>query len=413
MSYFFYYIVFFLIFYLENFDLGDFKIAIIWKIPIILFLIIYLVSKKNRKTPIFVLLIFIYAIKNIFNASINLNILNSFIISSKFMVLPLFWAFFSFSKLNSEKIYKYLKFLSYFIIFSSIPFLLGIVKSVGSSYDLSLFGASNSFGFVGIFENDHAASISIAVAVLFLIFDIYKLQKKISKIDLFTIFFGLYLLFTTYVRTGWMMLFVALIYLFLWGKKPSDYIKFLPYLIIFILMIVFLYQNSEPFRLRITDQNVYSSAYSGPDLFWLGSGRIAFSYFALRDLFTSTTLNIFFGLGYELAIKLMSNNIGYLIFAHNGFIDALQMNGIVGFIIFIGIYISIKNYIKKYSKSGFNKLAMVFLIAYLIMIFVQGGNFFLFDVMFAAILALINKKQPYINIKEQNKDNLKELSLQQ
>jgi O-antigen ligase len=69
------------------------------------------------------------------------------------------------------------------------------------------------------------------------------------------------------------------------------------------------------------------------------------------------------------------------VFSHNGYIDALAQNGIIGIILFLLLLYNLYREILKNRKSIYFSIAFCSLISYTLMHLVQGGVFFLFDVL--------------------------------
>ena len=102
-----------------------------------------------------------------------------------------------------------------------------------------------------------------------------------------------------------------------------------------------------------------------------GRGRIWLAS-ALVYLDSSSTEKII-GMGELQQKKRIGDLIGINIVSHNGFLDLLLVNGIIGLILFLIFLYRVYKYILA-IKSNYNTLAMSLFILYLTMCFFQGYN---------------------------------------
>ena len=111
-------------------------------------------------------------------------------------------------------------------------------------------------------------------------------------------------------------------------------------------------------------EDTFESMGSGRGRIWLAS--------ALVYLDSSSTEKII-GMGELQQKKRIGDLIGINIVSHNGFLDLLLVNGIIGLILFLIFLYRVYKYILA-IKSNYNTLAMSLFILYLTMCFFQGYN---------------------------------------
>lgn len=385
--------LFFTLFYVESIKIGEVKIAILWKILLLFFIFSYFfMTHSFFKLQKFVIFYLSYTLSLFIAPTVNqfamIETLPA-ITKNLFIVLP-FQIFKTIKKSNTE-LYQILLTLSIYIIFSAIPFVTGLLHPFTQGYDLTRFGVEEQ-GFVGIFQVAHAASVTIAFAIVVFFYHIQSpisISKKIFYFIL--IFFGLWLELQTFARTGSAMIFIASIYLFLIKKKLSFYIKLFPFVIIFGLGGWQYYESSEVVQMRLKGTNVYIEKSGGAQD--IGSGRIKFYTAAIESWSNNGLASILIGLGEEKAKDMMQDKVGMRIYAHNGFIDILQFGGLLSTVLYLIFLYYLYIYIRKSYKDKFHHLVIALFLCYFIAMLTQGERFFLADVMFSISLALINRDE--------------------
>lgn len=393
-SHIFFFTIFFSIFYIETISIGGLKIAILWKIVLIGIIILYIFSSKNSTQKKFIFWGYLYSLKNFINLSSFSYFISALTEVIKSAIIPLLAHFFILLQKNKNlDLYKILLSISIYIIISTIPFLLGIIQPLSKGYDLSLFGLE-AYGFVGIFQIAHSAAVTIAFAIIVLIYEFEKsISKKLKIIYLILILLGLWVEIQTYARTGFAITFVAGTYLIFINKSIKYYIKISIPIIILCVTAYSYYLSSKVLQMRIEGTNKYQiKSKTEADL---GSGRFKFQAHAIENWSSSDFDVIFIGLGIEIAKDMMEEDVGLRIYAHNGFIDILQFNGIIGIFIYGIFLLYMIIFIISNKSSPFYRLNIALLLAYLVSMFFQGEHFFLADVILALGLALLSKKNNY------------------
>lgn len=379
--------IFFIIFYVETIEVGPFKIAILWKSILVLFMLIYIIfDKSTTKIFSFALFGYLYSIKNLMSLSSFVNLPSTISLVIKHSFIFLFFHFFSLLKKNRNlNIYNLLLIISLYIIMSTIPFLLNIVKPLTIGYNLSILGLDEP-GFIGIFQKPSGASITISFALLVLIFHVLNTKLNFIKKTFFLsiIFIGLWGLIQTYARTGYVILLIGFVYLFFNKKNILFYLKALIPILLLSLGVVYYYNNNEALQMRIEGKTIYSSSDVSP-----GSGRIKFAYHAFDNWYSSDIGGLLIGLGKELALDMMKKDVGLRIYAHNGFLDVLQFNGLIGVTLYLLFLFFLIRFLLNNRKNIYYKLNITIFLGYLVSQLFQGERYFLADLIFGVSLTLL------------------------
>lgn len=379
-------ILLFVIFYLEPLNIGSVKFAHFWKF---FFLIILLSStkfvfKKDKITKYS----FLYYLKYILTSGVLFigYWADGFYMLIRGLSIPIFNNYLNVKKVNEKLILKALNFLSYFCIISGIPFLLNLIQPISRGYVLEGYGEEEN-GFVGIFQNPHGAAIIISQALLILLFNIVK-TKKINPIKVLIFLFGCFILYKTYVRTGFMMFFIGMFILLKIEYGLKKLYKIAPLVILLGFGAYSVYQSDFALQGRIKQENIYSNDDSF-SIDKLSSGRLTLSFVNLENWAGDGFFSIMFGLGFEYSTDLMLEDINLRKASHNGFVDALVHNGLVGLILYTLFLRAIYRQIKKSKKSCYYSLGIASFIAFLLFILFQGGNVFLLEIQLLLIVYLL------------------------
>lgn len=406
-----YFFLFFILLYFEPVSVGPLKFSIIWKLPVMLFLVIYIYlyhTRNNNSLYIQKAIIFGYLLsfKQLINMGTVVYPLTNFILTFQFILFPLVWQFLL--TLNKHKHYdtiiSFLYIVSIYILMSTIPFLLHLIEPMSKGVNLALMG-SESAGFIGVFQRPHSASIALASALLIIIF--FQFYKKPKNIFLYLtvwliVLIGMYALLNTFVRTGWAMLIAGIIVMLFSGANLKRMIlKVIPFLLISAIGLSYIVSTNEVIQNRLLDTRTKGT--NVPLEERVGSGRIVIGKASLTGWLDSGFQALIIGNGQELSMEKTKKILGSKLFSHNGFIDILVTNGLIGITILILMLIYLHKYIQKYKNSSFWKLARGFFAMFLVYFTVQGGINYMFIVLFAIILAILHYE--YYLEREENENN--------
>ncbi len=381
-----FYLLGFTVLYLEPIAIGGLTFGILWKLILIfvLFLPVIYTVIYNKEIEMFALLLIIFACKTLISYTsleYPVNTLTTFI---KALMLPILYLFFV-NKVEKETLIFLAKHFSILIVFSFIPYMLGLLEPLGEGYDLSAYGL-DTHGLIGPFINPHSASISLAFAMIIITSHIKRENSPLINLFYATILaLGLYEMLQTYVRTGLAIYIITLLYFYLHNINFKKFLQLLFMVSILGGIGAYLYQTSEVVQMRVEDRNQYVES----DV--AGSGRFLFWEAAVDNWMNDDGSVILIGLGQEYAKDKMEKSVGLRIFAHNEFFQTLQQEGLIGFTIFILSLYSILRFIFRYKRFKQAQTALGIFIGMIIMMMFQGGFYFNIVLLLSIYLALLKK----------------------
>ncbi|AJR09499.1 O-antigen ligase domain-containing protein [Photobacterium gaetbulicola] len=380
------YCLIFIVLFLEPVSIGGVKFAILWKFIFFGYLLTLVLFYRRVPKDFFILLTLILALKNLLSFGAISAPLEPFMALIRMLTFPVIIAgFYVIVKSNQKSIdtlNSIIKHYPYFVSFSCLPFVIGVLEPISHQVDLESFGVE-SFMFTGVFQNPHSASINIAFAMLALICIILRDKRKLLIFNSFILIFLLYCLYKTYARTG-LLVFILGCLPILWSYK----LKARTYIAITLVSIMsFSYVATNDLLMdRLFDKRVNVSG--DADFMQLGSGRPLIWKTSFFYYYDSSLDEIFLGVS---ETKLKENNLkelGLRIFSHNGFLDALAINGIVGLVLTITFFIVLKRRLYNIKNINLKLIGKCFFMGYLAYFVVQGGNYFTIDFL-VSILILV------------------------
>lgn len=391
------------LFHFETFYLGGLKISHLWKGALVLYLLIKIFNHKGKIDYFiykpFLLLAFLQLINYDFIID-PINAVTNFLIILLIPVIGLYILL-----LQPRTIKKAIIFFSSFFILSFIPYYFNILISYGTPYDLNRLGLIGT-GLVGPYQNAHGAAITLASSLIVIIF--FWFEGSFNKMYLLTVFIlGITFLIDVYVRTGIAMfltggIIILLIYL-LRGKRFKHYIKFIPILIITVIILEYLVFPNESFIERVSGQSKY---FTENNLESIGSGRGLIYLTSVMIFQNANFIEKIIGMGrIELEDK-MNAAIGLKIGSHNAFLQILLVNGIVGLIVFFIYLFNIIKFLKPNIKSNYWILSIALFFSFLVMSFVQGYEWLTANILFMLSISYyykinnLNNKKETINTDE-------------
>lgn len=398
-------IFFFFLIYAESGTLFGISISQLWKMPIVLLIIIYVIKNK-KQTLTFNKYAYTYGISKLLNAEIINNPIIAITNFAKFITFPFLYDFVTLKIKHSSTINNILFYISQFVLLSFIPFLFHILPQPNEVFyeDITIQEMMEEAGLTsGLFMRTHLASCIIAICLIILIYKIQSEKLNFSKKTyiLTLIGLGLWALITTYARDGWIMFIIGLTILFL--RRSHKYIigLFLMALIGFT-SISYLIMTNETFNNRINDKTAKGEKQE------IGSGRLIFTKNGIDFWLQSKNIQeILTGKGYEELTKYQKQKTGLKIYCHNGYIDALAQNGLIGFVSIILFTIYVYIYIYKYRHEKHARLAFSIFTMQVIFQLVQGGVTLYTDILYVLILRiLILEKQERIQIRKRQSSQL-------
>lgn len=377
----------FFVSYLEDYPVGGIKLGIFWKALVLFFLFFGVFFNKKSSFDFLFLLGMLCFVKLLFYVYVDISYwIVDFSEAMKFLVIPLGISYFSHKSDNPIFAKKFLIFIGYWVPLSCIPFLFGLEPNREiDAFSLSIYGQDDANAFIGVFANAHVAAVTLAATSLLLIHIVRN--DWVSKwVGLFLFAICLYSLYLTYARTGWFGFLLGTVIYSLFAFPRN---KLFFYGLIFIPLAIVVawvgYLSSDIFRMRLTGTNMYTTEVSVNQL---GSGRLLFWSVALDGPATEGIPGILLGLGLEQSKDHMESTIGWRIFSHNGFLDAYQNSGLIGFGLFVSYLVGLGLLLWKERHRG-GWFAFSFFSMFIFIQFIQGGSFWWLSLIFAATFSFI------------------------
>jgi len=277
---------------------------------------------------------------------------------------------------NQQQLQRWIIFSVLFTALSTIPFHLGLLEPLGKGYDVvALLGAQRS-GFVGIFQNQHVASFTLAISAL--LAAVYSLeaassvkQRLVASVIAVLLCYSMLL---TYARAGYAALLLGgMSYLVLTGRITTVF-RMVILGIVAIFSISLLIPEMDVLKSRIMGKTRYSEQ-RALDMSSFGSGRLLF-WNACWDIIAEEKPAAWLaGIGEDTLEERMEQRLGIRIFAHNGFVNELLVSGAVGLLALLYFLRAIYQDICKIREASMRRIGQSLFVAWLAFIFFQGGEF--------------------------------------
>lgn len=301
------------------------------------------------------------------------------------MFFPLFFEFFKFKLSSLKELDRILLAAAQFIILSGIPFIFFGLKSRGTM----IYDAEEVQSYVGVFQGAHASSATTAIAILILL----AFLKDSNRSGFFKwlngslIIFGVYLLYLTFVRTGYAMFMVGVVVL-IFPRKFNVQQVIGGAFVLFLLFygFYFLLENNEFFYNRIFDIRNGRQTEAG-------SGRLIFFQGTVDLWLSGNFFEMLLGFGIKGFQEGIENFTGYNVVAHNEFFNELGINGLIGVILFLIYIYSLYYYIKKRKYYPSYRIALAAFFVYFSLMMTQGGSWFPVDIFMALIFVRLHMEK--------------------
>ncbi len=380
-------LIFFTAFFLKRIEVGGQELVYAWKLPLLAVMLAGVVGRKSGY--VFITLGYIFAIKNLVSSHVLIYPFDAVVNFIKYLIIPVFihWIVVNVRSIYSLRLLRILPiYLSVFFILSNIPFYLGLFSNTTKVLLVTEGGGIE--GFLGLLGTAHQSSAVLAVASLILINFLIngKSREHLKYITAPIIMLGVFFMYKTYARTGWLMFVIGFIVLFAHKITFRDIWKFVAAGLILLIGFVVLLQTSDTFRRRIFDDREGDD--NLPLAERIGSGRLAIAKVYLVNFGNSSFTTLMIGMGMEESVRQHGEKTGMPIFAHNGFLEALVDNGIIGFILYMFFVVKMYKAIVK-SQSSNVRMAKVLFFMFVSCLLTQQANYYLVDVFLALYTGLV------------------------
>lgn len=380
--------VLFLLLYNEStVNIGGLPLSQVWKVPIILYMIFVIIKNRVRR-PAFSWYGYAYGLVKLVNPAILKSI--SFAVGDMIRFVS-FSVFFDYLLIKLKRVCvakDIILFLARFVTLSFVPFLFGLLDNDLASQMTNESAAEiieEAGKLCGIFTRSHGAS-SIAAIALVVLFYFHKREKKsMRQLDLVCILLGLWGLLRTYARGGWLMLVVGLFILYCRHLNMKKIMRLVAVGLVILYGIVYLAQTNEYFYNRLTDKNEQGVQNSK-----VGSGRLFFTANGINFWLDSENAQQYLiGQGYDALCRYQEKISGLYIYCHNGFVDALAQNGLLGFLFMLLFNLYLLRYIRRFKNSPSYDLGLAIVLMEITFQLVQGGHAPFSDFYYVAILHFV------------------------
>ena len=369
----------------ETVSIGPVKVSHLWKGAILAYLIFVIFNEKKLKPFIYRPFLYI-SVLQLVNVELYNDPLNAVLLFSTTVIIPLIGI--HALRFKPEQLKLGLLFFSSFFILSFVPYQLGILSSLGSAYDLLRHGSDN-VGLVGPFAGNTEASTALASSLLIVVF--FWLNNTYSKWFLSVLFaLGFYFLVNTYVRTGMAMFIIGLLPI-VWFFGKQSLTNFIRLAIVLSFSTLFIFSwvlSNETMMNRITGERIGSS--ESESFEQLGSGRGLLYMTSLKIYKEGNIAEKIIGIGQSEARQRMEDKTGYPFIPHNGFLQLLLNNGILGLLLFLSFIRNIYKLQKGMHQLDSRILIQALFLAYMAMTFFQN-----FDLLYAIMLLMLSIAYSY------------------
>ena len=218
------------------------------------------------------------------------------------------------------------------------------------------------------------------------------ISNKFEKLlILCTIIFGVYSIYLCYTRTGWILLIIGVIILFVHNENISKlFFKILPLLFIVTFFMINYVGSNESLQLRLRGGTTYRPN-EEIDIGLLSSYRLDLFGHAINNVTKEGIGTILIGSGKKKATEDMGKIMGTNFIAHNRFIELFQYGGFIALILFVFFLRSLYTLIKTIPRVKGNyrsKLSLILFVIYFISLIPSHGLPVWADFLFGGFIAL-------------------------
>lgn len=376
----------------ESLSILGIKIAPLWKGLFILF--VFSNSRIVYNASSVIKIYWFIFITGLISSIINGNLFVDIAYHLRVLLIPCILSFILTFGKGWDTLKAFLS-LATFVLFASGLYFFGLLEPITESIELTSTGEVLK-GFVGFFQKPHGAnSIFSIISITSLVFIVEN--KPYNKRLILIFLVAVLMMFSTYVRTGLLALFLVTLYL---SKERTYYSKKMKLSILMVSMVVsvFYVQGNEAVKNRLLDktENNLDKDYTER----VGSSRLLI-WAAYLDMYkSSSVVDQIIGVGEEKAKTKFEKRFGMKLIPHNGFIEVLVFRGLIGVFLYTILLREL------WSKQSFESRSDILLIrSYVIFIIslmlTQGVNL-VYEFVFISLGILSKKQKSYVKWKSVN-----------
>lgn len=382
------FIPFFLLFYSEPMTIGGMLVSQLWKMPLAAYMLYFLFQYRTKAAPAWSQTQYWISLKCLFNAGYIDHLMTNVQYGIKFLFLPLLYNYMA-SKANSIHLLEtvLLTACQYFVL-TNIPMFMGL-KAVSSGHDYGSFIA-----YSGVFQNQHAMSVIMGICIVVILYFFKRgyFESRSGKwFNVVLLAVATYAMYRGFARTGWLMCALAVLVLF-WpkGMNVKQWLGILSIGAILSGGFIYMMATNELFYDRVVGNNITTHRKMNMD-----SGRSQYIAAALERYSMGTLFEQICGMSTEDEMEYIYRKTRNRVGAHNGFVDMLARNGMVGLVLMSVFLISLFLFIRKRKQCSAYSLAMALWMMNLSFQITQGGTMFHSDLLYALAFCILDREYEY------------------
>ena len=379
------FVPFFLLFYSEPVNMGGMPVSQLWKLPLAGYMLYIVFQYRSKPAPLWTQTQYWISFKSLFNAGTVTALVTNVQASIKFLFLPLLFSFVQTQIKAKETLEKTLLTLCQYFVLTNIPIFLGL-PMLSSGHDYGTFVA-----YSGIFQNQHAMSVimGICIAVILHFFKMGRFETRSEKVyNVFVLAIAAYAMYLGFARTGWLMCLLAIFVLF-WPKDATvrQWFGIIGISAALVSGVTYMMLTNEMFRDRIMGNNLQTHEKVNID-----SGRSEYSAAALERYANGTLLEQIIGMSTQDEMDYILLKTRNRVGAHNGFVDMLARNGIVGLLLMFLMLIALFAFIRRRKQCPTYRLALALWLMNFSFQVTQGGSMFHTDLLYALTFCMLEEE---------------------
>jgi len=356
------FLVLWVILFIEPLYLGPLKIAHLWKIVVLAYLIY---ETPKPRLPIWLIFGVLYALKYLVYTKIPYGLVESLQNAAEALILPLLmWFLYNRYRLSSDYASKLLRFsvaMAFFFIYSAVPFLLGL-EGFHPDTSLDKYGLEMN-ATKGLFYHIAVASqvYTLATLVLMSAYGLFKFGILGRIVYLGTVLIGVYLVYGTFARTAWLAFIAVALFVFFSGYGVRRKLVGMLLACGVVISAYAIYETNEAVQLRMSGGATYRQD-TELSVGGLVSARVPFVFVAADNLSEAGLLSIVLGYGAQYGMDLFEKKTGMAIVSHNKTMEILEASGLVGLFLYLGFVGCVFRLVKKgyfRSDQASKKVTMV------------------------------------------------------
>ncbi len=386
--------LFFLLFYVESIKIGGVMVSQLWKIPLALYMLYYVFQYRHRPTPVWAQTQYWQSLKWIFTGGYVSQFMFNIQTSVKFLFLPLLFSYIRNKEWNIEQLRAILLTIVQYFVLTNIPFLFFGFKGMSHGHDYGSYVA-----YSGLFQNQHAMSVIMAICVVVMLFFLKKryVEGRWNRLyNMLLICLAAYAMYLGFARTGWLMCLLAVVVVF-WPKNlmVRQWMGLAAVGLVIVIGLSYMMATNDLFYDRVVGNNITTHEHMN-----VTSGRSEYTIAALERYADGNPIEWLIGVSTENIYEAIFDKTGNRVGAHNGFVDTLTRNGVIGLGLMLMFLISLLLFIRRRKECSSYRMALAMWVMIFSFQVTQGGVMFHTDLLYALVFCLLEKEDELLTEKQ-------------